>query len=471
METELANARRKALQKDVTQQVKAKLDQLDLSTTSVIVLTDTQWPVGILGLVAGQVAHEYSRPTILLNVDTPSPELLNPGLAIARGSARSVHQIDLYQLVKDQEPLLHRFGGHPFAAGLSLPVENIPLFTEAINQQLRQQNMAAIAASHPVIQADLVVKVADLGKDLFRELKLLEPCGMGNPAPKLLIQNCWFENLRNQNIRDLRGQKLRYIKTEFEIWDDSIGQRHGSVAIGFPGVWWEHYREDIPQGRCDAIAELDYNAYSKRYEIRLIAVRSCLGSAQIEAATQVDWILDWRQAEVTPVATTDSILPVTQCPLSWDDWQTWFRRALQQKQKLAIAYSSPQLDPPQQTWQQLLGIAKYLSRTGQTATHLQLQAKLKISDRSLHLGLQTLTYLGFEFTYLDQALQTLQMTWTPPIEPTRMTSELAQLIEQFLAAVREEQFHRQYFYTVPLSTIQAMATQVILNQKSLTPSR
>jgi single-stranded-DNA-specific exonuclease len=50
-----------------------------------------------------------------------------------------VNNIDLYQLVKSQEHLLHRFGGHPFAAGLSFPVENIPLFTEAINQQLRQQ--------------------------------------------------------------------------------------------------------------------------------------------------------------------------------------------------------------------------------------------------------------------------------------------------------------------------------------------
>jgi single-stranded-DNA-specific exonuclease len=226
VETELANARRKSLQKDVTEQVKNKLAQLDLSTTSVIVLEDSQWPAGVLGLVAGQVAQEYGRPTILLSTEalgardwglgtmdkegtkefkakssstspqplTPSPSTspqpLTPSPSqLARGSARSVNNIDLYQLVKSQEHLLHRFGGHPFAAGLSLPVENLPLFTEAINQQLRKQSGVTGALMTPVMEADLVVKVAELGKELFYELKLLEPCGMGNPVPKLLIQN------------------------------------------------------------------------------------------------------------------------------------------------------------------------------------------------------------------------------------------------------------------------------------------
>jgi len=63
--TELANSRRKSLQKEVAQQVNHKITQMDLSTTSVIVLADPQWAVGVLGLVAGQVAQETGRPTIL----------------------------------------------------------------------------------------------------------------------------------------------------------------------------------------------------------------------------------------------------------------------------------------------------------------------------------------------------------------------------------------------------------------------
>jgi single-stranded-DNA-specific exonuclease len=54
--------------------------------------------------------------------------------------------------------------------------------------------------------------VAELGHDLFQELKLLEPCGMGNPVPKILIQNCFFTNLWNKNQKDLRGRKFNISK-------------------------------------------------------------------------------------------------------------------------------------------------------------------------------------------------------------------------------------------------------------------
>ena len=77
--------------------------------------------------------------------------------------------------------------------------------------------------------------VADLGKELFAELKLLEPCGMGNPVPKLFIQNCWFENGWHRNQQDWKGKKVQYIKTEFFIRDDSSRGK-------FPGVWWGHYK-------------------------------------------------------------------------------------------------------------------------------------------------------------------------------------------------------------------------------------
>lgn len=462
-ETELANARRKALQKDVAQQVAAKLNHMDLSTTSVIVLVDSQWSVGVLGLVAGQIAQKYDRPTILLSTEgTHNPQPVeeleedqqnhsepltaSPSL-LARGSARSVNQIDLYQLVKNQEHLLHRFGGHPFAAGLSIPVENIPLFTEAVNRQLREQQGATGNAIAPTLQADLIVTVADLGKDLFRELKLLEPCGMGNPTPKLLIQNCWFKNVWNRNIQDWRGGKIRYIKTEFEIWDDT-------VETGFLGTWWEHYKDDIPLGRCDSIVELDFNTYKKRYEIRLLALRSHDPTIQPSLSTQVDWLLDWRGSD-NPTSPTelDLILRMTQCPASWDDLQAWFRRAIQEKQRLAIAYPPPNLDPPQQIWQQLIGIAKYLDRTHQTATRVQLQKKLGIGDRSLQVGFKPLKYLGFAVTTLDRGFQ---IAWSPQPQPVA-SDDVAQAVEEFLEAVQEEQFRRQYFYKIPLATIQAAA--------------
>ncbi|MHC5611378.1 MAG: single-stranded-DNA-specific exonuclease RecJ [Nostoc sp.] len=473
--TELANARRKSLQKDVQAQVAQKLTQLDLSTTSVIVLEDAQWPAGVLGLVAGQVAQETGRPTILLSTEgageaggdeegiSPSSSLSPP---LARGSARSVNSVDLYQLVKDQAHLLHRFGGHPFAAGLSLLVENIPLFTAAINQQLRQSLGSTTLT--PTVQADLTLTVANLGKELFLELKLLEPCGMGNPIPKLLIQNCWFENSWHRNQQDWQGKKVQYIKTEFDIRDDS------SKSV-FPGIWWGHYKDELPIGRCDCIAELDYNSFKKRYEIRLIGVRPNVNSTLTtqnglnNSYPLTPLILDLRNQEhsarakqqLSANSTQHSALMIEDCPTNWDDLRAWLRRCLtisrstsglDNQQQLAIAWSKPNPQPPNQIWLTLVGIAKYLSRTNQLVTRVQLLEKIGISDQTLLVGIKALKDLGFTVKRQDRYLQ---ITWHPSDNAENFADAA---VARFLAAVREEQFQRQYFAQVPLSTIVALAS-------------
>ncbi|MCC5636657.1 DHH family phosphoesterase [Nostoc sp. CHAB 5844] len=482
--TELANTRRKSLQKDVQAQVAQKLTQLDLSTTSVIVLEDPQWPAGVLGLVAGQVAQETGRPTILLSTELAEEqssrgaeaqrcrgageELLSlshnsalstqqrhllqlwepkqrsgsSALLLARGSARSINSVDLYQLVKDQAHLLHRFGGHPYAAGLSLPVENIPLFTQAINQQLRQS--LGSTDLMPTVQVDLKVTVADLGKELFLELKLLEPCGMGNPVPKILIQNCWFENAWHRNQQDWQGKKVQYIKTDFDIRDES-------TKNPFPGVWWGHYKDELPIGKSDCIAELDYNSYKKRYEIRLIAVRPSANSElNQQHSTQ---ILDWRNQEYSALSTQYSPLILEECPTSWDNLRAWWRRALYNNQQLVLAWSQPHLQLPQEIWLTLVGIAKYLSRTHQTVTRVQLLDKLGISNQSLFLGIKALKYWGFTVKTQDNYLEISYDSQTT-------SANLADAaVTQFLAAVSEEQFQQQYFAEVPLSTIVAIVNK------------
>jgi hypothetical protein len=67
---------------------------------------------------------------------------------------------------------------------------------------------------------------------------------------------------------------------------------------------------------------------------------------------------------------------------------------------------------PREIWQQLVGIAKFLSRTGQSATLAQLQEKLDLSDRTLHLGLNALSHLGFQVQHLDWAIA---ISWHPPL--------------------------------------------------------
>lgn len=439
METELANTRRKELQKNVTAQVTKKLAQIDLSTTSVIVLEDNQWQGGVLGLVAGQIAQEYHRPTILLNVDEVGAENQDKPI-MARGSARSIGGIDLYELVNSQAHLLHRFGGHPFAAGLSLLVENVPLFREAINQQLRQQNPSQ-SWQNSVITTDLQVNVEQLGKKLFRELKLLEPCGMGNPVPKLLIQNCWFTEVWNKNTQDYKGRKVQYIKSTFSLCDESAPQ-------GFPGVWWGHYKEDIPtEQTCDAVVELDYNTYQKRYEVRLIALRNREQTLVIPLTG--DLVLDWRDQPSSEEEMVTKPIILGKCPISWLEIETKFSSAIALQKKLALAYHYSPQTTALPIWKQLIGIAKYLSRTQKSATLKQFQDKLSISNYTLQLGLQALESLGFQVQNLN--LREIKISFVVPV--SKVAEEE---IDMFLAAVEEEQFLQQYFYQVPLTTVEIM---------------
>ncbi|NEQ55126.1 MAG: single-stranded-DNA-specific exonuclease RecJ, partial [Leptolyngbya sp. SIO3F4] len=402
-----------------------------------------QWPTGVLGIVAGQVAQEYGKPVILLTIDGE----------VARGSARSVNHIDLYQLVTAQSHLLTSFGGHPFAAGMTLPVENVGLFADALNRQLRQVGIT----SGPMIKVDLAVSVCELGKDLFAQLNLLEPYGMGNPVPRLLVRNAWFDNTWHQKITDpVSKRKLRFIKTHFLLKDDTS-------AAGFPGLWWGHYKDDLPAVRCDVVVELDFNAYSRQkkpqyggYEVRLIDVRTVESEVAAAAAMPEQRVID-RRVQMVESNLSDALV-VTQCPTTWQELRPWFHQATQRQTPLVLAYESPEPVAPVEVWKQLVGIAKYLTRTESSVTVAELMAKLGLGEASLRFGLTALRCLGFR----DGTSREAPQLGAPSAVITLIYDEsFAAIPEQqqtsvrlFLSSLQEEQFQRRYFSDVPVSVAQ-----------------
>ena len=435
--TELANSRRKQLQKETEKAVKQRLKEIDLSTTGVIVLADSQWQPGVLGLVAGQIAQEYARPTILLSLDSSSEQEVN----FARGSARSVQKIDLYELLRSQQHLLHRFGGHPFAAGLSIKEENVAIFREAINQQFRRQYHSL--SLEPSLNIDLTVTVQELGQDLFQALKLLEPYGMGNPLPRLLIKNGWFTQVWNKNIQDSTGKQVKYIRTTFLICDQTNPE-------GFHGMWWGHYKDELPEDTYfDAVVELDFNTYEKRYEVRLVEVKlSSEQKSDQKSESEEFLLLDYRGENTDSIerylSQQPSALSIENCPRHWEELTQSVKFGLEKNCPIALTYSGFKDISAAETWKQLLGMAKYLDRTGKTVTLEKLQNKLKLSQTVLKLGLKALFSIGFN---VDGEETIIVSATTPPneIEPKAVT--------EFLEAIQEEKFRCQYFSEVPLETI------------------
>ena len=337
-QTELANTQRKALQKKVFKQVQEKIKQLDLSTTGIIVLADPQWSVGVLGLVAGQVVAEYARPTILCTLED----------GIVKGSARSLEGINLYDLLKDQEHLLLSFGGHPLAGGLSFRLENLQVLMEALDQKFWSQYGQLQSKA---IAINLEVKIADLNQELFNEFKQLEPFGMGNPYPKLLIRDCQFVEISNANIRNQKGQKVEYIKTEFTLCDRAGNQIYGD--------WWGHYSYELPVNFCDVVIELVDNSFRRRHDARLI-------DFHIQSETQI--------ADVNMI----------------------IAHAKVDNQNIALVHPQFEQINGAIAWQTLVGIAKYLSRTKKKIKRSQLIAKLGINDQNvLQIGFDELQDYGY----------------------------------------------------------------------------
>jgi len=445
-QAELANTRRKALQQEVYRQVLDQIAHLDLATTQCLVLASEQWPAGILGLVAGQVTQQFGRPTVLLRIDPP--DMRGNGPRLARGSARSVQGLDLYDLFKAQADLLNGFGGHPLAAGLTLPVEHVPMLRAALNRAVRE--MQGALDLRPSLTIDLTVTGVELGQALFRELKLLEPYGMGNPVPRLLIRNVWFERGFHRNLRDHTGRTVKFIKTEFELWDDT-------TQTGFPGEWWGHYRNELPQGRCDVVVELDHNRF-QGYHVKLVDVRPVATSLPVSDQRGEQWIVDQRR-QAAPLG-SEQVLPVKQIPLTWDGWQAWHHRAIETGLPLAIAYpESPTGVSPLQLWEQLVGIAKYLDRTQTSVTRTELLRRLPLTAKSLQAGLTALVAGGFDLNVAPDDPDLLQLS------QAQLTSDdYGEAIQRFIDIVQEEQFRRHYFSQVSTSTL-----AVGIGQASLGP--
>jgi single-stranded-DNA-specific exonuclease len=296
---------------------------------------------------------------------------------------------------------------------------------------------------------------------------LLEPYGMGNPVPKLLIKNCFFKDIKNRNIQDFKGKTVQYIRTKFSLIDPTS-------AKAFPGIWWGHYEHELPRVTCDAIVELDFNSYDKKFEVRLVEVRPAAVASIVDSHRQVQpnvidshserlrqrqqplQVLDFRQAKVDGSSIDpEPIVWVDECPSNWNQLHTYCRKAMLTKSKLALNYQSIDLLNSSEILTQLIGAGKYLAASHDSIDLERLRAKLNISDRSLRLGLDVLVEIGFDVS-LQNETKILTIGSNDRVS-NLSSSELYSLftVRQFWSAIDEERFKRNYFLQIPVYAIES----------------
>ena len=208
------NEQRKDVDKQMTEEANQIIEKLESQKHhSSIVLYDENWKKGVVGIVASRMTELYYRPTVVL---TRSGDL-------ATGSARSVAGYDIYDAVKSCRDLLANFGGHTYAVGLSLKIENIPEFRRRFQQYVNEHILPEQKEATLDIEAEIDFK--DITKKLHNDLKKFAPHGPGNEKPIFCTRNVY-----DYGTSKVVGRQQEHIK--LELVDSKSSNVMNGIAFG-----------------------------------------------------------------------------------------------------------------------------------------------------------------------------------------------------------------------------------------------
>ncbi len=208
------NETRKDLDKSMTEQANKIVDQLEgLENRRSIVIYNAAWHKGVIGIVASRLTELYYRPAVIL---TRTNDL-------ATGSARSVLGFDVYKAIEHCRDLLENFGGHTYAAGLSMKVENVPLFMERFESFVAQHILPEQTMA--VINIDAKIDFKDITPHFFADLKKFNPFGPDNHKP--IFCTNWVYDYGTSKVV---GREQEHIK--LELVDNRSNKIMNGIAFG-----------------------------------------------------------------------------------------------------------------------------------------------------------------------------------------------------------------------------------------------
>ena len=149
----------------------------------VIVVAKEGWHEGVVGIVASRVVEHFGRPAIILSIEN----------GMAKGSARSIGEVSIYELIKANEKFLLKFGGHKMAAGLSLKEEDIESFAHAINKSAEKLNPDDFI---PKEETTGSLKLEDIDFELLSLLEQFEPYGEANQKPSFVFEDAHVVDIK-----------------------------------------------------------------------------------------------------------------------------------------------------------------------------------------------------------------------------------------------------------------------------------
>ena len=211
---DLYNEQRKGVDRQMTEEaneIVARLESQQHRTS--IVLYDENWKKGVVGIVASRLTEIYFRPTIVLTRDDN----------LATGSARSVAGFDVYAAIKSCRDLLLNFGGHTYAAGLTLKWDDVVKFRDRFQQYVDEHIQPE--QTEALLEIDAEIDFQDITKRLHNDLKRFAPFGPGNPKPLFCTRDVY-----DFGTSKVVGREQEHIK--LELIDSKSSNVMNGIAFG-----------------------------------------------------------------------------------------------------------------------------------------------------------------------------------------------------------------------------------------------
>lgn len=207
--------------KDLVQAIYEEAKSLVQADKPVQVLAAEGWNPGVLGIVAGRLLEELQQPVIVLSIQG----------GLAKGSARSVEAVDIFQALNDHRQLFVAFGGHSGAAGMTLQVENLEALSEVLTAFILENQLDL--TQKPSLVLDEELNLAELSLDSVKSLEKLAPFGMNFAKPIFFLRDVQVESARTMG-QDNAHLKLRLLKDGVNV--DLVAFGQGQLAQEFSQV-------------------------------------------------------------------------------------------------------------------------------------------------------------------------------------------------------------------------------------------
>ena len=204
------NAHRQQIEEKIVEQALAQAREH--ADARVLVLSNPDWHIGVIGIVASRVLQEFYRPTVVIGAD-------------GKGSCRSITGFSIVAALAECAPLLVRFGGHEMAAGLSVTPENVPVLFRQLNEIAARTMSEEILT--PPVTIEAVVRLSELDAEFFEALEQFEPCGPENPMPTFAVRNVVVRGA----VRVLKDKHLKFSVTDGETTASAIWFGAGGVEL------------------------------------------------------------------------------------------------------------------------------------------------------------------------------------------------------------------------------------------------